>query len=103
LERVSNLPQNCPDVCRWKWSLREVFGQRLSFNKLEHNSEASLVLHEFVDAGDIRVIERRQNSCLMPQACHTGAVARERLRKNLERNFAVQPQIARPIDLSHAT
>src|SRR5262245_3266932 len=50
---------------------------------------------------DVRVVERRQGLGFALEAGHPVRVHRKRLGQDLDRHIAIQPSIARLVDLSH--
>ncbi len=59
-------------------------------------------LFEPVDAGDVRMIERRERLRFALEARQPIGVLRERLRQDLDRDVAIELRVARAIDLPHA-
>src|SRR5207249_331066 len=62
---------------------------------------ASLIL-EAVDRGDVGVIQRREHPRLALETGEAIAVLEEEIRQGLDRDLAVQLQVPRAVDLSHA-
>ena len=59
----------------------------------------SLCLLQPVDCRNVRVVECREQLRLTLESRQTVGVARKRFRQDLERDLALQPRIARAIDL----
>jgi hypothetical protein len=56
-----------------------------------------------VDLRDVGAIERRQRLRLAREARQPLRIGGKRLWQDLDRDVAIQPRVARPIDLAHAT
>jgi hypothetical protein len=84
------------------WPINQAIRQRAALDELENERAYPVALFDAVDRGDAGMIERRKDFGFAIEARETLRVARERLRQNLERNVAIQPGVARPINLTHA-
>jgi hypothetical protein len=76
--------------------------QRLPFDQLHHERERAGRFLDAVDVRDVRVVERRQHLRLSVESVEPLGIRREQLRQHLDRDVAIQPRIARAIDLAHA-
>src|SRR5690242_2463252 len=56
---------------------------------------------ELVDGGDVRMVETARRLRLLLEAAQPVGIAREDRRKHLDRDVALQPRVARPVDLPH--
>ena len=56
---------------------------------------------DFVDGGDVRVVESRRGTGLSFEAPELIGVARRCLMENLDRDLAAEASVAGPVDLSH--
>ena len=77
--------------------------QRLPFEILEHEEVDAVLMPDVVQRADVRMIERRDRARLALEALAQLRIRRERRRQDLDRHRAIEPRIARPIDLAHAT
>ena len=59
-------------------------------------------IFEPVDGADVWVIERREHLRFTPEPREPIRIERERIRKYLQRNVAIELAVARTIDLAHA-
>jgi hypothetical protein len=59
------------------------------------------VIFEAVDAADVRMIERRENLRLAPEACEPIRVIRKGRRQHLDRDVAIELGVVRAIHLAH--
>ena len=75
----------------------------LSFEQLHHDEGLPVVLADLVNRADIGMIERGGGAGLPFESRHPNRVLSERIWKDLDRNFASEVLVLRPIHLSHAT
>ena len=77
-------------------------GDGLARHELHHDEVRVVVALHRVDRHDVRVVERRGGAGLLQQPRAVvrigGAIGRE----SLDRDLAVEAQVARPVDLAHA-
>ena len=59
-------------------------------------------LLEAVDRGDVRMVERREQLRLAPEAGEAFGIGSEELGQDLQRDVAAELRVARAIDLAHA-
>ena len=101
LERVGDLPRD-PDriVCRHR-PIGNELGERLTLDELEHQGAHAVLLFDPVNGGDMWMVQRRERLRLALEPRQALGIGREGLRQHLQGNLAVQPRIARAIDLAH--
>src|SRR5438128_1947390 len=80
-----------------------LFAQRSAIDKLHGDEVHSAALADFMDGGDVWMIERRRRLCFLSEAPHAVLIRGEVSRQNLERNLTIQFCVLREIDLTHAT
>src|SRR5262249_9496665 len=80
----------------------ETFGQRLAFDKFQHEEARAVSFLEIIDARDIWGIERRDHLGFMLESLEAVRIGREFIRQDLDGDFALELRVARPVDLSHA-
>ena len=80
----------------------QAIGEVLAFDQLHDQRAAAAGFLETVDAGDVRVTERREHLRLAMEARHAVVVVREVLGQQLQRHVAVQARVGRAEHLSHA-
>ena len=73
-----------------------------NLDEFHHEGGHSPALFEPVDAGDVRVIQRREGLGFTLEAGEPISVVRERLGQDLDRDVAIQLRVAGPEDLPHA-
>ena len=81
--------------------MRDALRQILALDEFHHEGRDAPALLETVDAGNVRMIQRRQSLRFALEAREAVGVVRERLRQDLDRDVAIQLRVASPIDLSH--
>ena len=82
---------------------RDVLGQRLALDQLEHQCGAAVHVLEAVDRADVRVIERRQRPRFALEARATIGVAREVRGQDLDGDLTTEVLVAGAIDFGHPT
>ncbi len=61
----------------------------------------SLGVDHVVDVGDVPVLELREGESFLVKARPRRLVRKERRREHLDRDLALKPRVARPVDLPH--
>ena len=84
-----------------KGAARKPRAQRLALEQLGHDVRRAVVGAEVVDRGDVRMVQRPGCLRLLFEAPQTVRVLRVRSGQDLDRNIALQPLVARAIDLAH--
>ena len=67
------------------------------------DEEAAVGLAGLVDRDDVRVVEARREPRLAQQSLAEALVVGERFREELERDRPLEPNVARAVDVAHAT
>src|SRR5438445_13652421 len=80
-----------------------LLAQRSAIDTLHGDEVHTVALADFMDGGDVRMIERRRGFCFLSEAPHAVLIRGEVSRQNLERNLAVKFGVLCEIDLTHAT
>ena len=78
-------------------------GERLAFDELEHQGAGVMLLVDSIDRRDVRVIDSRQRASFPREPREAIGIRSKRRRKDLDRHFAPELQVARSIDLAHPT
>src|SRR5262249_14847984 len=81
---------------------RDALRQIFALNQFEHEITRAFRYLEVVNDGDIRMVERRENFRFTLESAHSVNIARELVRQNLDRDFALELQVAGAVDLAHA-
>ena len=82
--------------------LVEPRAQRLPFQQLRYDERRPIMRADVVDGDDAGSVEGGGGARLLLQPRHPIGIAREQRRQDLDRDVAVQPRIARLVDLAHA-
>src|SRR5262249_43123948 len=100
-EPRGDLPRVIERLRRSDPSAAEPLAQRFPFEQLADDEVQTLVRTDVVYADDVRMIERARRLRLQLEAAKPLRVRGEALVENLDRDVAVQPRVARAIDLTH--
>ena len=76
--------------------------QRLAVDELHRDEGRLAFAADLVDRDDVGMVQRRGGPRLLLEPREAFAVGRERLGKDLQRDFAAEPRVPRPVDLSHS-
>ena len=102
IERAADLDRHLQRVVRrQRAGPREARGQRLAFEELEHEEVGAGLGSDVVERADVRMIERRHGVRLAVEAGAQLGVGGELRRQHLDRDRAIEPRIARAVDLAH--
>ena len=82
---------------------RDPLGERRPFDQLQNQRGRAARLFDAVNRRDVRMAQRREDFRLALKARGALGIARHRLRQHLDRDVALQPRVARAIDLAHAS
>lgn len=74
----------------------------MAFDILHHDETYAAAFADIMDDRDVRMVERRRRFRLTREAKHPVLVRREISGQNFQRHRAIQPRVAREINLSHA-
>src|SRR5262249_35276463 len=75
--------------------------ERFAGNELEDEEALAAVLFDPVDRGDVRMIQRRQESRLALESRQRIRILRQRRRQRLDRDLPPQAWVGRAIDIAH--
>ena len=103
LERVGDLPRDRQRLVERDGATRDALRQVLALDELHHQSDGAAGVLEPVDAGDVRVIERREHFRFTLEARQPLAVAGDVGGQHLDGDFAFQLRIARAIHRAHSS
>ena len=82
-------------------SARDPLRQVLAFDELHHERGDAIALFEPVDAGDVRMVQRREHFRFALKPREPIVVGGERGRQDLDRDLAFQLRVRRAIHLPH--
>jgi hypothetical protein len=106
LERLRDLLRNWQRVIQRNRATRNAVGERFALDKLEHERDCAgsglsrAVLHT-VDRGNVRMVQRGEDFGFTLKSRETFGIGGERLGQDLDRHVALQPHVARAINLAH--
>ena len=81
-------------------ALLQSIRQRLAFDEFEHQKARARGLVDFMNRSDVGMIKRRQNLGFALESRDAVRITRELLRKDFDRDFALQLAVARTIDFA---
>src|SRR5215470_17459085 len=80
----------------------QAVSEGLTFQVLQHQEVDAVLRTNIVKSADVGMIQRRNCAGFALEALPGLGILREMRGENLDRNRAVQPRVARAIDLAHA-
>src|SRR5947207_12107653 len=81
----------------------DLIAQSIAVNVLDGDEVGAFALADFVDVGDVRMIECSSGGGLLLEAAHSILISSNSRGQNLQRDFAMQPHVLRQINFAHAT
>ena len=99
-QAVGDLPRDGNRVVYWDRTAAETYCEVLAGHQFHHERDGRV--GQPVDLRDIRMIERRERRGFALEPREPIGIAGEEVRQDLERDVALQPRIARAVDLAHA-
>ncbi len=100
-ERRNNLAAQGDGLVECQRPARQAGGERLALDQLHRDVQIPVDLANLVDRADVRVIQRGGGPSLAHQSSRGLLVAVGGLRQHLDRDVAIQSEIARTIDFAH--
>jgi hypothetical protein len=102
VERVDQLTRDRNRVARRESPGRnDSIGKRRALDQLQHNPAQRAGLFHAVDRGDVRMVQRGEESRLTLESLEPVAISSEDFREDLDRDVATESSVARAIDLAH--
>ena len=101
VERVGDLLRDGQQPRRSERAPRTRSVQRVALDQLQHQGRRVAGVFETVDRPDVRMIERREQSCFAFEARQPIGIGRERRRQDLDRDVAPELRVVRAIHLAH--
>src|SRR5262249_2467739 len=99
---VGDLDRDPQDLLDGQRSLLQPLEQRLAVQVLHDEEGAAMVLADIVRDACVRMGELRGGAGFAIEAPAELRTRRERFRKDLDRHAAIEPRVARAVDLTHA-
>ena len=101
-QRLGNLVRNRPGLVQPQRAAPQTLGEILPVDQLHDERAAGEGRLQPVNPGDVGVIERCEHLCLALEPGQPIGIAREVIGQDLDRDLAVEPHVARAVDLAHA-
>ena len=95
------MPSSAASSRRQRAAARDELGERLAVDVLHRHERTAVVLADVVDVHDVRMREPRGEPCLAEKARAQLVVAREILGEALQRDGAVELDVAGEVDDRH--
>src|SRR5262249_37297681 len=80
---------------------RKSRAERLTFQELRDDVGGIVARSDVVNRQDVRMVECARGLCFLLEAPQAIGILRKRGGEDLDRYLALQPRIARPVDLTH--
>src|SRR5437870_12926215 len=81
----------------------DLIAQSIAVNVLDGDEVGAFALTDFVDVGDVRMIECSSGGGLLLEAAHSILISSNSRGQNLQRDLAMEPHVLRQINFAHAT
>src|SRR5438132_1339703 len=102
-QTLSNLSQIFQQLVQRSFVAVDLIAQSVAVNVLHGDEMYTFALTDFVDVRDVRMIERGGGGGLLLETAHSISISSNFGRQNLQRDFAMEPQVFRQINFAHAT
>jgi len=102
-QAVGDLERMAERLSRSKGTASESGPKSLAFQQLLDHVGRAVLLSNVVDRRDIGMVQDPRGPGLLLESAQTVGVRCEKGRQDLDRDFATQPWILRPVHLSHPT
>src|SRR5437868_1178716 len=102
IERVSDLNSVLNSLLEWQRTFFQTLLQRFAFEILHHEEIDALVVSHVIQDADVRMRQLRDGAGLTVEALLKLRVGSECVRKDLDRDRAIEASVAGAVDLSHA-
>src|SRR5258705_5849025 len=96
-----DLPRDWQRLVERNPTPRDPLRQVLTLDQFQHEPAYAARIFQAVDMRDVRMIEGRERLRFAREACQAIGIAGEGVRKDLERDVAIQLRVAGAIDLAH--
>ena len=102
LERVGDFQAEIEHALERQRARRDLVLQRLAVEQLHHDEVLAVVLADVVDRADVRMVQRRGDARLAPEAFERLGVRGQIARQELQRDLTAEPDVFRAVDDAHA-
>ena len=103
VQRVGNLDGVLDCSLGWQRSLLEPAGECLTFQVLHHQVIDPVLMANVVQRADVRMAQAGDGLGFAVETFAQLRIAGEMLGQNFDRDSAVEPRVARPVDLAHSS
>ena len=103
LQRVRDLMRNGQRVIERHRPTRQPLGEILAVHELHDQRADAVGFFEPVNVGDVRMVERGERLRFAGEAPEPIRIGGEGFRQDLQRDVAIEPRVARAVDLAHST
>jgi len=101
-ERAGDLQRQAQGLFQRQMPAVQPLGERVALHQLQHQETRPAGLFEAVDAGDVRMVERRQRAGLALESGEPVGIRCELGRQRLDGHVASQPGVAGAVDFAHS-
>ena len=101
VERVGDLDRNLQRLVERQRPLLQARGQRLAVQMRHDQVVRAIDAADVVDAADVGMVQGRDGASLALEAGPHIGIASDFARQDLDRDRAIEPRVARAIDLPH--
>ena len=102
VERICDLPRDCHDFAHGNGPTRDALRERLAFGEFQHQRAYAAAFLDAVNGGDVWMLERGKRLRLALKPGETFGIRCEGVRQKFQCDIALEPRVARTVDLSHA-
>ena len=102
-ECLRNLLRNGQRLVERHGAARQPLRQILTLDEFHHERLDAVGVFQPVDSRDVRMIQRGEDLRFALEPRHSFTVQRERVGQDLDGDVAIEPRVARLVDLAHAT
>ena len=95
-EGLGDLPRHRQGLVERHRAAGDALRQIVTVDELDHQGGDAAALFETVDAGDVRMIQRREHFRLALKTRESIGIRSERRRQDLDRDLAFEPRVGRP-------
>ena len=102
VERVGDLDRDLQRLVERQRPFLEARGQRLAVEMRHDQVVRAIDAADVVDAADVGMVQGRDGASLALEAGPHIGIASDVARQDLDRDRAIEPRVAGPVDLAHA-
>ncbi len=103
IERVGNLDCDIEQLLQIEWPALDHIPQSLAFQILHHQEDTALVLANFVNCANVRMIQSGRGTSLPPESFQRLRIIRQGVGEKLESDKTVELDVLSLVDHTHPT